>query len=57
MSLRDLTDEQLERVYRRLYDRLAESGPFGWDWPTLRVVNPGLYKSLKEVYQELRQRV
>jgi hypothetical protein len=59
MTLADLTDRQLDRCYRRLYDRLnRDNGTPGasWDWPTMYVTRPALALALKAIATEYRSR-
>lgn len=58
MTLQDLTTKQLDRLYRRLYERVAEMGgmAFGADFRTLRLTRPGLAHDLGRVLAELQAR-
>jgi hypothetical protein len=59
MSLSQLTNTQIDRLWRKVYDRITEGGgyqPFGWDWPTLRITRPGLYRTARAVAQEIDRR-
>lgn len=55
-DFQNLNDAQVQRVWNKLYDRLGDGGWYGWDWPTLRAVNPGLYNSLVRVANEVSHR-
>lgn len=48
MTLQDMTLTQLERLYRRLYARIGSGDPFGADWRTLKLSNPGLHGALED---------
>lgn len=53
-----LTDGQLVRLYRRVYDRMASSGgtSYGIDWHTMRITHPDLCEYEWAILQEMRQR-
>jgi len=57
-TLADLTDKQLYRVGRNLIRRVYAMGgcEYGWDWPTLRIVNPPLYNSARQILDEEKRR-
>lgn len=57
MTLRDFNDTQLARLWIRLHSRLGDGGHFGWDWPTLRAVKPGLFRAMDDVRREIRRRM
>lgn len=51
------TRSQLYRLYCRLDARMRTGQgyqPFGYDWPTLRMNNPGLYVAMKATLAALR---
>ncbi len=50
-----LTDEQIDRLYNRLLGRVHRD-KFGADWPTLRLIDSGLYNSLQCVIMEIKRR-
>lgn len=56
MTVRDLTDPQLVRLYRRLLDRLGPGGLSGWDELTFALVHPALYLAYRTVKDEGRRR-
>ena len=57
-KLAHLSDEALhvrwEKLDRRL--RTKGGGTFGYDWPTLKITDPKLYRELKEVIDEVGSR-
>lgn len=60
MTLRDLTDKQLVRLYNRILERIQArfvgGRSFGVDVPTLRYCEPGLYLAYRMVRDEGRRR-
>ncbi len=57
MTLRELNDKQLERVYRNLYGRVCrDGGVYGYEWPTIKMTTPSLSNSLRAVSRELNRR-
>lgn len=49
---------QLERLYRRAYERMArEDGyqPYGYDWRTLRITKPGWVTALERILVAIKQ--
>lgn len=59
MTLGNLTDEQLKRLYKKVYRKIREGygyQPFGFDWPTLRINKPGMAKVLKNILEEIEIR-
>lgn len=45
-----MTQEQIDRLYRKAYERMSRGDgyqPYGYDWPTLRLVKPGWYRTLR----------
>ncbi len=60
--LKTMNTTQLERLYRKLWERMTRYDgyqPFGYDWPTVRIVYPGFYAALKMVgaaYLEVQRR-
>ena len=49
-QLKDLTNTQLNRLYGKIYNRIAAGGQlFGLDWRTIRITNPHLAQCLKQV--------
>ncbi len=53
--LESLPTVQLQRIYRRLYSRVAKDC-FGADWRTLKITRPALCKALRSVDNELQRR-
>lgn len=57
---KSLTDKQIDRrvgaIYR-YFDRYAEGDPFGWDWPTMRVVFPEAVDECHSLKMEARRRM
>jgi hypothetical protein len=56
MTLQDLTPQQLDRVYRRLYRSLPDGGMFGWDWTTLFLLYPSKAAALLGVYRAIQEK-
>jgi len=56
MTLDDLSDNQLDRVYRRLYRSLPSGDPFGWDFPTLFLLYPAKAVLMRQIIAMLRER-
>ena len=56
MRVSDLTDIQLERIYEKLWKKLPQGDCFGFDWNTLWVLDPPLYKALRSIHNELVRR-
>jgi hypothetical protein len=57
--IRAMSDGQLERAYDRLLNSLdwSYSGSrYGWDWPTMRMIEPGIYNSIQRIGREYRRR-
>jgi len=54
MSIKDLTSQQLKRIYWRIYN--SHSDCYGLDWRTLRIVSPGAACTLDAILRELRSR-
>lgn len=57
MTLQDLTDKQLYRLYQRVLRKIHNDGssgyqPWGWDLQTLRVVWPEMAKTYLDIRQE-----
>ena len=60
MTLQDLSDNQLMRVYVRLWDRMTAgdgSQPWGYDSPTLRLTRPGSMRHIDDIRGEVRRRM
>ena len=50
--LNSLTNTQLERLYNRIYERYTRGNgyqPWGYDWPTLRVLCPHFYAVMRYI--------
>lgn len=59
MTLRDLSDQQIIRLYLRLYSRLIEGAgyqPFGMDRRTMLIVKPSCMLAYDAVGTEGRRR-
>ena len=56
MTVKDLTDKQLERLDWRLYCRATAGDHWGADWRTLKLTSPGLAAALMAVRRELELR-
>ena len=56
MTLQDLTDTQLERLYERVLRKIHCDGggyqPWGWDLPTLCATRPQLAKTYVDIRHE-----
>ena len=57
MQLSDLSVEQLERIYARLYRSLGSSGCYGWDWITLKLTRPGKAVLMKSILWEMDRKL
>jgi len=54
-DLSSFSPAQLMRIYGRVFP--DDSGyPYGWDWPTLRVVYPEKAAILKQIQAEIKKR-
>ena len=59
MSLRDLSDKQIERLEYRILCRVhsRHSGdPYGVDARTLAIIDPSLYRAYRDVRAEVIRR-
>ena len=54
MTIKDLTSQQLKRIYWRIYYKYADR--YGLDWRTLRIIAPGAACSLDAILREFRTR-
>ena len=54
MTIKDLTSQQLKRIYWRIYNTYADR--YGLDWRTLRIIAPGAACSLDAILREFRTR-
>lgn len=54
MKLTDLTESQLHRLYRRIYDRYADC--FGLDDRTLAIIKPEALQALKNVSEAITEK-
>ena len=61
MTLSDMTEKQLNRLYRRVYRTLPYGGCFGWDVHTIKLTYPHKWKLLQSIAREhdqkLRERI
>lgn len=48
MTLRELSDENIMRLYRRLIERTSAR-----DWRMLSIINRGIYNDLIKVHREI----
>lgn len=55
MKLSQLTNGQLERLYRVVYYRMIRAQP-GRDWSTLYYYSPKWYRTLKAILEESNRR-
>lgn len=55
MKLSQLTNGQLERLYRVVYYRMIRAQP-GRDWSTLYYYSPKWYRTLKAILEEGNRR-
>jgi len=54
MTIKELTSQQLKRIYWRIYHSYSDR--YGLDWRTLRIVSPGAACTLDAILRELRSR-
>ena len=57
MTLEDLTEKQLNRLYRRVYNTLPYGGCFGWDVATIKITYPHKWKLLQAIAREHDQKL
>ena len=58
--LKRLSDTQLSRLYRQVWDRMTRHDgyqPFGYDLPTLRLTNPGFLDIILSIRGEAQRRL
>lgn len=48
------TQERLEEILD-FFDNEARSDPWGWDWPTMRVLFPDLCAEARQLIRELKE--